>query len=169
MTRFSTERVSEMSVGQAERKLTGWHVLALFVAFFGVIIAVNGMMAWQAIATFPGLEVANSYVASQTFDADRAAQRALGWTLTPAYDPDAQQLRLAFVDQAGLPVTVSALTVLVGRTTETSADIRPEFVLADGAYVAPAALGVGKWMMAVEAVAEDGMRFHQRLDLQIRP
>ena len=169
MTRFSMERVSEMSVGQVERKLTGWHVLALFVAFFGVIIAVNGLLAWQAIATFPGLEVANSYVASQTFDADRAAQRALGWTLTPAYDSDAQQLRLAFVDDAGLAVSVAALSVLVGRTTQTSADIRPEFELADGAYVAPATLGVGKWMMAVEAVAEDGTRFHQRLDLQVRP
>ena len=28
------------------RPLTGWHVLAMFVAFFGVIIAVNAGLAW---------------------------------------------------------------------------------------------------------------------------
>ena len=158
-----------MSIGQAERRLTGWHVLAMFVAFFGVIIAVNVTLAWQAIATFPGLEVANSYVASQTFDADRAAQQALGWTLTQDYDAAGQQMRLAFVDEAGRPVTVAALSVLVGRTTETTEDIRPEFMLADGVYRAEVTLGMGKWMMAVEAVAEDGTRFQQRLDLYVRP
>lgn len=152
-----------------ERPLTGWHVLAMFVAFFGVIIAVNIGLAWKAVSTFPGLEVANGYVASQTFDADRAAQRALGWTLTPTYDAEKDQLRLAFVDAAGQPVTVAALAVLVGRTTETTEDMRPDFAQVDGVYVAQAALGTGKWMMAVEALAEDGTRFHQRLDLHVRP
>ena len=66
-----------MAVAKVERPLTGWHVLAMFVAFFGVIIAVNLTLAWQAISTFPGLEVENSYVASQTFDADRRAQVVL--------------------------------------------------------------------------------------------
>ncbi len=152
-----------------ERPLTGWHVLAMFVAFFGVIIAVNIGLAWQAISTFPGLEVANGYVASQTFDADRAAQQALNWSLTPTYVADAQQLRLAFVDAAGQPVAVAALAVLVGRTTETSKDMRPDFAQVNGVYVAQAALGPGKWMMAVEAQAADGTRFHQRLDLHVRP
>jgi nitrogen fixation protein FixH len=151
------------------RKLTGWHVLAMFVAFFGVIIAVNVTLAWQAIATFPGLEVANGYVASQSFDRDRKAQQALGWTLVHGYDPAAHELRLTFTDAAGLPVAVKALDVLVGRTTATAQDTRPEFVVRGGAYVASADLAMGKWMMAVEAVAQDGTRFHQRLDLHVRP
>lgn len=151
------------------RPLTGWHVLAMFLAFFGVIIAVNVTLAWQAIATFPGLEVENGYVASQSFDSDRAAQKALNWTLTHDYDVADHQLRLHFVDAQGLPVTLAALDVLVGRTTETTEDVRPEFVQLDGAYVAQAKLGIGKWMMAVEARAADGTRFHQRLDLQVRP
>ena len=61
-------------------ELKGKHVLGIAVGAFGVIIAVNLVMAYQAISTFPGLEVANGYVASQTFDADRKAQEALGWT-----------------------------------------------------------------------------------------
>ena len=59
------------------KPLTGRKVFLMFVAFFGLIIAVNVTMAVQAVKTFPGLEVANSYVASQTFDADRAAQERL--------------------------------------------------------------------------------------------
>ncbi len=63
------------ATGKVVRPLTGWHVLAMFVAFFGVIIAVNITMAWKAISTFPGLEVENGYVASQSFDAEMAAQK----------------------------------------------------------------------------------------------
>ena len=158
-----------MSAQGMERKLTGWHVLAMFMAFFGVIIAVNVTLAWQAIATFPGLEVANGYVASQSFDRDRKAQQALGWTLVRDYDAGAQELRLTFTDAAGQPVAVKSLDVLVGRTTQTAQDMRPEFIARGGAYVAHADLAMGKWMMAVKAVAQDGTRFHQRLDLQVRP
>ena len=60
------------------RELTGRHVLAITLAAFGVIIAVNMVMAVKAVSTFPGLETPNSYVASQRFDRDRAAQAALG-------------------------------------------------------------------------------------------
>ncbi len=150
------------------REITGRHVLAMFIAFFGVIIAVNVGLAWKAISTFPGLEVANSYVASQTFNAEMAAQKALGWTLAPAYDPEHGALNLAFTDKAGLPVAVSALQVLVGRTTEAADDVRPEFVLTGSVYVAEARLGPGKWMMAVTAHSADGTLFRQRIDLTVR-
>lgn len=155
---------------QTGRKLTGWHVLAMFVAFFGVIIAVNVTLAWQAIATFPGLEEQeNGFVASQSFDRDRAAQLALGWRLASAYDAQDRLLSLSFTDSAGQPVQVAGLSVLVGRTTEAKDDIRPDFVLEGGTYRARADLAFGKWMMAVEATAQDGTRFRQRIDLHVRP
>lgn len=68
------------------KPLTGRHVLAITLAAFGVIIAVNVLMAVKAVRTFPGLEVANSYVASQSFDRDRAVQTALGWRVEADYD-----------------------------------------------------------------------------------
>ena len=61
---------------QAERGLTGWHVLAMFVTGFSIIIAVNITLAINAVRTFPGKETESSYVASQHFDSDRAAQEA---------------------------------------------------------------------------------------------
>lgn len=149
------------------RPLTGWHVLAMFVAFFGVIIAVNATLAWKAISTFPGLEVDNGYIASQTFDADMAAQKALNWTFAHTYDATRKELRLAFTDASGAPVALAALNVLVGRTTEASDDIRPDFVLRSGTYTAQTQLAQGKWMMMVEAVSQDGTLFRQRIDLRV--
>ena len=55
---------------------------------FGVIIGVNVVMATKAIGTFPGLEVKNSYVASQSFDKRRDAQEALGWDVGVAHEGD---------------------------------------------------------------------------------
>lgn len=149
-------------------EITGRHVLAITVGAFSVIIAVNLTMAWQAISTFPGLEVKNSYVASQSFDADRAAQQALGWTLASDYDPQAGALVLRFADAGGQPAPVSGLSVLVGRTTVASQDSQPEFARADGAFVAPLHLAPGKWMLRVEAQAPDGTMFRQRVDLFVR-
>ncbi|MDO8983356.1 FixH family protein [Cypionkella sp.] len=150
------------------REIKGWHVLAFTVAAFGVIIAVNLLMAYKAISTFPGLEVENSYVASQTFDADRRAQEALGWTVAPGYDGAKGELILAFTDAAGKPVVVEGLDVLLGRVTEAREDSTPRFVYEGGVYVAKAALHPGKWMLHVTAHSGDGVLFQQRLNLFVK-
>ena len=147
-------------------ELTGRHVLGIAVGAFGVIIAVNLVMAWQAISTFPGLEVANGYVASQSFDADRRAQEALGWQVAPGYADG--RLTLAVTDAEGLPAAMRSFEVLVGRTTETGQDMRPALVRVDGVWQADVALARGKWMVLVEAEAQDGTRFRQRLELFVR-
>ncbi|MGL4319762.1 MAG: FixH family protein [Paracoccaceae bacterium] len=159
--------IAEKTAKSARAEITGRHVLIMFLAFFAVIIAVNVALAWRAIATFPGLEVPNSYVASQTFDVERSAQIALGWTLTPSYGADDGTLRLAFTDAQGRALAVSDLQVLVGRTTQSADDLAPVFTLQDGAYVAPVDLGSGIWMMAVSAHAADGTLFRQRLNLRV--
>lgn len=151
------------------REITGKHVLGVTVGAFGLIFAVNFLMAYKAISTFPGLEVENSYVASQDFDKDRIAQEALGWTLKPAYDSKTSELSLAFADASGAPVAVKDLTVLVGRTTEAREDTTPNFVFEGGAYRATEPLHPGKWMMHVEAHSFDGTLFRQRLDLFVSP
>lgn len=145
------------------KPLTGRKVLAITVSAFAVIIGVNVLMAFKAISTFPGLEVPNSYVASQVFDAERKAQDALGWTLTESHEDGI--LRLAFRDREGLPVQVERLAAVIGRTTDSAQDLRPDFRWQNGDYIADAPLGPGKWMILLEAYAKDGTRFHQRLDL----
>ena len=158
----STERGRAMTT-KVERPLTGWHVLAICVVAFGVIIAVNVTMAFKAISTFPGLEVGNSYVASQSFDAERQAQQALGWVLTPSYEDG--RLSLAFADAEGAVVIPERLTGMVGRTTEAKDDQTLRFEALGGAQVADIRLAPGKWMLRVEASAPDGTLFRQRIDL----
>jgi nitrogen fixation protein FixH len=149
-------------------ELTGRHVLAITVGAFGVIIAVNLFMAYQAVSTFPGLEVDNSYVASQVFDSNRTAQKALGWELKHSYDSDQKKLFLNFVGADGLPAKLDNLDVLVGRTTEARDDSRPEFVFNGEVWSAPIDLRPGKWMLHVQAHAADGTLFQQRIDLFVK-
>lgn len=160
------ERVNRVEKLQPGKPLTGRKVLAITLAFFATIIAVNLFMATKAIQTFPGLEVDNSYVASQVFDRERAAQQALGWTLTHRYEGG--RLVLSFRDREGRPVQVERLSGILGRTTESAEDRRPEFALAGDDYVAQVDLPRGKWMMLLEAFDKTGTRFHQRLDLQVQ-
>jgi len=156
------------AAGRKGWELKGFHVLIITVTCFAIIIAVNVLMAYKAISTFPGLEVENSYVASQDFEVEKAAQQALGWTLAHGYDLSSKQLRLSFTDRDGNPVMVKSLDVLVGRTTEARDDSRPPFVKEGGSYVATLPLTEGKWMMHVEAHAADGTLFRQRIDLMVR-
>ncbi|WP_372837670.1 FixH family protein [Phaeovulum sp.] len=146
--------------------LTGRKVLIITVSAFSVIIGVNLFMAYKAIGTFPGLEVANSYVASQTFDADRMAQEALGWVVHPVYAGGV--LTIAIRDTAGLPAAVADLSVLVGRPTSVRDDQVLRFELAEGVYTAPVALGPGNWLLHLEARAADGTLFRQRLDFMVQ-
>jgi len=151
------------------REFKGWHMLAITVSAFAVIFAVNMYMAYSAISTFPGLETEDSYQASQDFDAEKAAQLALGWTMTPSYDAQTGQVRLDFVGKDGKPVVLKDLKVLIGRPTESRDDKRPAFTqAADGAYVATDQVAPGKWMLYVVAHAQDGTLFHQRLDFWVR-
>lgn len=147
-------------------ELTGKHVLAITVSAFAVIIGVNLLLAFKAVSTFPGLEVDNSYVASQGFNKRKAAQEALGWSLTPSYENG--RLTLAFHGADGLPVAVNDLQVLVGRTTETRYDTYPVFQREGDLYAVDMPLGKGKWMVKVTAISADGTLFEQRSELFVR-
>ena len=144
------------------RPLTGKHVLAITLVAFGVIIGVNVLMAVKAVGTFPGLEVANSYVASQDFDRERAAQAALDWTVTPDYD--GKELVLAIRDRQGNPAPIKNLQVTVGRPTYVADDQHPQMTYQGGLYVAPLTLKPGLWNIHLTATAWDGTQFRQRLD-----
>ena len=147
----------------AVREITGRHVLVGFVAAFAVIITVNLLLAYNAVQTFPGLEVKNSYVASQQFDAQRDAQEALGWTVGAAHEDGT--LTLSITDAGGTPVEVTSLDVILGRATSVRDDMTPDFVFDGRAYVAPVALGGGNWNIRMVAVAADGTNFRQRVVL----
>ena len=145
--------------------LTGRKVLAIAVAFFGTIMTVNFVMAYQAIHTFPGLEVENGYVASQSFNVDMRAQKALGWAVKLNYQR--RHLIVDFEGANGHEPDVATLDVLVGRPTEARDDQRPDFARNGATFTAPLELRPGRWMVVVQAKAGDGTAFRQRLSLYV--
>ena len=118
---------------KAEVPLTGRKVALILCSAFAVIIGVNLTLAFKAVATFPGLEVKNSYVASQAFNADRTAQEALGWDVSASVAGD--RLTLIIRDAAG-PVAPVIKSAVFGRATSVSDDQTPTFRFDGAAHLA---------------------------------
>ena len=149
------------------KELTGRKVLAITVSFFAVILAVNLFMAYKAVGTFPGLEVKNSYVASQQFNRNLKAQLALEWDVSAAIEGD--KIRLDIVDAEGKPVTVGSIDATIGRPTEIVDDQDLNFERAAlGYYLSDVEeLRGGNWYLRLKAYAEDGTLFQQRITIYI--
>ncbi|KIC11925.1 FixH protein [Leisingera sp. ANG-M1] len=153
-------------MAKREREFTGKHMLMVFGGAFAIIISVNIALAVNAVKTFPGLEVKNSYIASQEFDVRRSAQEALGWSVYASSAGD--QVKLEITDADGQPVEVAKLSATLGRATHVQDDQQPEFTFDGQAYVAPAELGPGNWNIRMVARAKNGTEFTQRVILHVR-
>ncbi len=138
-------------------QFTGWHMLAVMVAFFGVIVSVNFYMAFSAINSWTGLVVENSYVASQQFNtklANAKAQTAMGWQGGLAYENRTLVFTLHGPDNAPLPVqTVNiALSRPIGVTGDQSVTLT---AASGGTYTAPLDLDAGVWNAQIVASFTD--------------
>ena len=150
----------------SEFTLKGRHVAAGFVTAFSIIVGVNLFLAFSAIKTFPGLEVKNSYVASQTFDAERDAQEALNWTITA--DVAGDVLRLDIHDGIA-PVQPVSLAVTLGRATHVRDDRVLSFRFDGTGYTAFVPdLAPGYWNLRLVSEAANGTIYRQRIQLQVR-
>lgn len=139
----------------APRAFTGWHMVTVLVAFFGVVIAVNLVMARYARSTFGGTVVDNSYVASQQFNdwlVAGAAQDAAGWQHALTRRADGRlELRLA---QRGTAVTGAQVSVTLthplGREASRTVKLLPD---AAGTYLSREAVPAGRWHARIAGVA----------------
>jgi len=150
------------------REFTGKHMLAIMVAFFGVIIAVNIGMATLASKTWTGLVVKNSYVASQDFNDHLEASRIqekLGWQSTLSYENGA--LEFALMDKNDKPVNMDLVMVELGRPAFEQQDQKIELVkIGDGKYRGEVVLAPGPWAFSVRANKGDQpYRLDIRLDI----
>lgn len=141
-------------------EIKGWHVLAGFGGAFGIIIAVNLTLAFQAVKTFPGLEVKNSYVASQSFDDDRNSQLALGWDVSATLQNHTLSL---FILEEGKPIDVEVESATFGRATNVQYDETPDFIFDGRAMRAQVEAGAGNWNLRLRLRAKDGTLFQQRI------
>ncbi|SMX39320.1 FixH family protein [Octadecabacter ascidiaceicola] len=145
-------------------EIKGWHVLTGFGVAFGIIISVNLTLAYQAVRTFPGLEVKNSYVAGQVFDENRAAQEALGWDVSA--ELDGNDLSLVILEN-GTPISPTIEQATFGRATHVGQDQVPEFSFDGEALRAVIEGGEGNWNLRLKARSEDGTLFEQRIIVRV--
>lgn len=149
------------------RPLTGRTVALIAAGAFLFMLIPNIVLTVFAVDTFSGLVVPNSYVASQSFDRDRSAQLALGWTVAVAREDGV--VRVAIADADGHAVRPPELAVTVGRPTTSRDDRALVLEETPTGYAAAADLGPGDWRVEIVATAADGTRFHQNRDLPVTP
>ena len=152
-----------MSMASIEKELKGGHVLAMIIAFFGVIIAVNMVMAYLANSTWSGLVVENGYVASQNFHNDLAkakAQEALGWNVGFAFDKDS--VKVTFADAKGEKLDRLTLAGKLQRTVTDKEDQVLAFSwMGSGTYAAPARLAPGLWEVEIDGKGDGVADYHK--------
>lgn len=143
----------------ASRRFTGRHMTLILVAFFGVVIAVNLVMARFATGTFGGVVVENSYVASQEFNtwlAEARDEKALGWTVVTAWRPDG---RLSVTAKG--PGTAAVMTGVARHPLGRMPDVSLSFVAdGKGGFVSQQAVPDGRWTLRLEL--KDGDRLWRR-------
>lgn len=141
-------------------QFTGRHMLFSMLAFFGVIIAVNLVMAVFASTSWTGLVVKNSYVASQEFNGRIAANKAQagrGWTADVKLD--GPRLRYRLTDRQGEVVTPTHVSMTVSRPTHEGADRQMTMQPTEaGWFLSPALPAPGVWNLEMTATWSDGTR-----------
>lgn len=144
---------SGQNASAAGGTFTGWHMLGVMIAFFGVIIGVNGFMAYSSARTWTGLVVQNSYVASQEFNTKLAIAREReerGWE--GGLDLNDGVLRFTLLDGIGRPVPLVDVTIALSRPIGVDGDQTVILTAQDdGSHEIAVALDPGAWNAAILA------------------
>jgi nitrogen fixation protein FixH len=142
-------------------RLTGWHVLAGFVAFFAVVIGVDVSFAVMAYRTHPGEVSVTPYEDGLLYnrhEAQMRAQAALGWQAAAAATDRGVLFELR--DAAGQPVRGLTVSGKLERPATESGRITPRFAeVAPGRYEARVGRLAGAWDFTADARDAHGRSF----------
>ncbi len=152
-----------MSTRQAKQFVfTGWHMLGVICLFFGTIISVNFFMAYQAIHSWSGIVVENTYVASQQFNTKVAEAKKLDASgISGILTVKDGVVRYAITDAAGQPVVAEQVVASFRRPVGDHQDF--ELQLADlghGIFEAGHTVMPGHWIVEVSALHDNQRILH---------
>ena len=102
------------------------HIPWLFVAGFGVVIAVNSVLIWLAVGSFSGLYSDHARERGVHYNQVMAEQRsrdALGWSVVPSWQAEGGVLGLKVSDAAGKPLPGAVASIELIRPAERRAPI----------------------------------------------
>lgn len=154
-----------MSAAVPARRSAGTWIPWLFVAFFLLVVAVNGTMIWVALTSWTGLAANQPYDKGLTYNRNldaAARQAALGWrpTLSVRLDGGTGKVELLLTDAKGDAVDGAQATVRFERPTSEGMDFAVELQPAGaGAYRAEfAPPAAGAWNL--HAIVRRGADLH---------
>lgn len=135
--------------------LKGRHVLMVFLGFFLVVFAVNGVFLYSAISTYTGIVSVEPYRKGLNYNeriAAEEAQKAQGWQEALEVTRSGQ-VTLRLTKRLGAPVEGLIVNGTFGRPSTAQHDIKLALdEVHPGTYVAQIAPpDDGAWIVALEA------------------
>ncbi len=150
------------------KELTGRRVLAMLIAFFGVIIVVNVFMMKAAISTFGGVDTKSSYEAGRMFEGEVAkaeAQAARDWQVNAhlTASGNEQVLSVDLHDASGAPVTGVDVEATLAHPVDERNDVTVKLAEIDaGTYRGQAIVPLGVWELNLLVVRGDQQLFRSK-------
>jgi nitrogen fixation protein FixH len=146
------------------RPFTGRKFLAVLLAAFIVVSAVNGLMIWYAEHSWTGLVSDSAYQEGLGFDrvlAESRAEAKLGWRAAIGYEP-AGRLSVDLADATGRKLAGLRLSAQFLRPTREGYDREVRLVeTTPGRYEAQFRPPLpGQWDVRVTVSDPTGVRFH---------
>jgi nitrogen fixation protein FixH len=142
---------------------TGWHMLATMVAFFGVIISVNMLMAYYASSSWSGILAKNTYVASQEFNVK--AEEARAWAargFKGAFVVKDAMLEYRLSGPQDEIASLKSIDAVFHRPVGDKQDFTLKLTRStDGVFIAQHALASGQWIVDLAAIEDGKIVYHQ--------
>lgn len=144
---------------------TGWHMLLVMVLFFGTIISVNMFMAWNAVRTWSGLVVPNTYVASQQFNGKvEEAKRLAASGIEGDLVIKDGRITYHVVDAKGAAIVADDIKATFKRPVDEREDFTLDLAPAgEGRFIADRDVPAGQWVIDISTMHGGTKVFHQTL------
>src|SRR4051812_28172742 len=155
--------------------LTGKHVLAMLLLFFGTVFGVNFYMASAAIKTFSGLEAERPYQEGLRYDDEivRAREQAKrDWKVDASVraKEDGAIVELSQKDASGVVTPGLTFTALFMHPADRRRDVKVTLAKVDaGHYQAVAPIGAGRWDVMIEATDGAALQFRSVSRIELSP
>lgn len=172
---MSSHQPDEALNDDGGRPLTGRAVLAALVGCFGVMFAVNGIMAYYAVSTFTGVTEASPYEHGLAYEKDILAAKAqaeLGWSVSGHVardDAGAAAIEVRMQDAAGAPVQGLGVTARLESPANAKFDQKATLAeTAPGVYAARVTAQPGPWDFEIEATQAGARVFKSQNRIALR-
>jgi nitrogen fixation protein FixH len=155
--------------GCRQKEVTGLKVFLCLVAFFAVVVAVNGAMMYVAVSTFAGLDTENPYAAGLAFEQEIAAVRAqdaLHWQVqgkVDRTDAGATTVEISARDAGGHPLV--GLTASVALVHPADERLDHSLVMSEdapGHFTGTSDQAAGQWDLVIELSRSGERMFRSR-------